>query len=553
MSLPKYICRTGERGPLSCNMASKEVTSSSIPNGSLGSPGTPIRDEADRQLLEDLILSDDSEIRTPGRNIVIKGAPCSQVNISMDNKTVGKGQHCFPGQFNPYTGQIHMAGKSTASGAPTSRVARATDTPERRRSHLSKTKTTTMREKQAPRRSPRGIPVQKTKRPAPDPKPEPSGTPVTRKKKRIKTPLPPRVSDGGLSDDEAWIEPEGVPIDWYVNHVNTKILDLSIPEEQRRALTQSWESWDPQKVCGLLQCPTASKIFPTAARYARHLVEDHLEERPLFGCSEECGSKVCLTDQGHRFQHVRRSELVRHLAVSHNLGTIRAVDYVKTIFRYKTREECPKGTVYPRTIFFRMVRNPNAPPLAIELKKPKEETVITEPVVDPSPTTPIQEHMDIPTPSSEVRADPVMVLSFPEPEWKDYKGSVMENCYKNFVSSWTDVTEQAVKCMGHTLTAIHTHGERVLRDEMEKELRAETEKIGKKDEEIDNLKNEVKRLKAENQELRDEVRYANLTVETVEARYKKMDRKFAKATGMTLEGWDGKTHSLLAACSVKTE
>ena len=190
-------------------------------------------------------------------------------------------------------------------------------------------------------------------------------------------------------------------------------------------LSSAWEAWDPQEVCCLLQCPMPEKTFPTATRYARHLVEEHLDERPLFGCSEDCGSKVCLTDQGQRFQHMRRSELVRHLAVSHNLGTIRAVDYVKTIFRYKTKNECPKGTVYPRTIFFRMVRNLQAPPLVKKAEEPKEE--VPEEVPEDPPVTPtdeIPEAMDVPA----LPPDHVIFLTLPEPEWKDYRGSVMENC-----------------------------------------------------------------------------------------------------------------------------
>ena len=261
---------------------------------------------------------------------------------------------------------------------------------------------TNMRDKREPKRAAKGVPE--------------------KGKKRRRVTLPPEYVDG-LSDDESWCYSDQNAIDWYVELLTSSLNDPDYEQGELEQLRAAWSTFAVGSECRLDPCPLADKAFSTSERYARHLVEYHLHSRPVFGCSENSNSKLCVPlPGGRRFYHPRRGHLVRHLATIHQLGAEKALEYVTTIWKYPSEKDRPSGVPYPRTIYYRWEENSDAPPLCCkttpEVVTPTcSKLPTTTPVQEPAPAqeaTPAGPEGALPTPP-----EPTRVTTPPEPAAED--------------------------------------------------------------------------------------------------------------------------------------
>ena len=133
--------------------------------------------------------------------------------------------------------------------------------------------------------------------------------------------LPP-PSDADGSDDEDWLETDGHPIDWYVEHVRSLVATGSsrLGKKARTKLRYAWKNYVPGDPCVYSRCiphpksERAARLWTSIPRYARHLVEKHVDVRPYLYCLKASRADTCeeYTD-GDLFRCQRRVEMVRHL------------------------------------------------------------------------------------------------------------------------------------------------------------------------------------------------------------------------------------------------
>ena len=130
----------------------------------------------------------------------------------------------------------------------------------------------------------------------------------------------PHTVDG--SDDEDWLTGDSHPIDWYLVYLRA-VLDGNKPNIHRSCrpkLKYAWKNYVPGDPCPYVRCQrlkgtaTAAKRWPNLLKFARHLVEKHMNVRPYLYCVSGSSSTSCPEySDGELFRCQRRADLVRHL------------------------------------------------------------------------------------------------------------------------------------------------------------------------------------------------------------------------------------------------
>ena len=528
----------------------------------MAGPSTPVRDELDA-LLQDMYdnLSEPGTPVTPGRGLILGHQTGTGNRQYICTGTI-------PGQFLPEyrctqvedSAPLTPTTRSSTTNLGTTGAERWRHSPSQQvnRGELEK-----MRDKREPKRAARGIP--------------------DRNKKKRRVQLPPIVVDGE-SDEESWVQSDRLAIEWYVELVLSSLRDPDYTGEEQRQLRAAWERFGVGDVCHLEGCPTSTKEFSTVPRYARHLVEHHLKSRPVFGCSSTSTSKACVPQEdGRRFHHVRRGQLVRHLASIHQLGAEKALEYVHTIWKYPSEDVRPTGVVYPRTIFYHWEMNGDAPPVRLRenppttpreprpppdavgpeavvlpqaaspeeaLPTPPEPTRVTMPQdlspVQPSGTSspvPSTSAAGQPPPSTPVNSSPatLAVAAF-EASWIRV-GNEARDTLKTSLKRLRDLQEEQLV----TLKRQH-NAELAARDTLlaakETELSNREKTLVTKDAEIVSLREQLDSVVSRSSSDKEETVFARAEARALKERYDIANRKFVRITGFSLESWDGSRNQL---------
>ena len=528
----------------------------------MAGPSTPVRDELDA-LLQDMYenLSEAGTPVTPGRGLILGHQTGTGNRQYICTGTI-------PGQFLPEYRCTQV--DDSAPLTPTTRSStihtkvtgaerwKTSPSKQLKRNELDK-----MRDKKEPKRAARGIPEK------------------GKKKRRLQ--LPPVLLEGE-SDDESWIQTDQLAIEWYVQLLTTSLRDPDYAPEALQHLKAAWDKFGVGDTCHLDKCLTPSKSFSTVPRYARHLVEDHLRSRPIFGCSAASTSKICVPlPDGRRFHHTRRGQLVRHLASVHQLGAEKALEYVHTIWRYPTEESKPSGVVYPRTIYYHWEINADAPPLRLK------ETLPVSPK-DPGPPPDAVGSADatlhqaaapeeeLPTPPEPTRVPPPEGLtpaqpsgiSTPVPSTSATGQSVLTtpvnlspatSVVAAFEASWIRVGNEAREELRASLSKLKELQEEqlaTLREQHDAELAAKNSELASsraeladRDEQLNTMTQEMGRLKeqlktcsAQSDSEKEETVFARAEARALKERYDVANRKFVRITGFSLESWDGSREKL---------
>ena len=158
-------------------------------------------------------------------------------------------------------------------------------------------------------------------------------------------------TDGGLSDDEDWMDDTTHPIEWYVTEFLSAIDSnlSSLEAELRMKLTYAWSFYAPGDPCPFVRCRErsggrAQLTFTTLARYARHLCEVHLPTQTYLYCVSIKGQNTACkawTD-GEYFRTNRRGDMVRHLMKNggHKRPLVTAVNLVYGAWGSQAGSKC---------------------------------------------------------------------------------------------------------------------------------------------------------------------------------------------------------------------